>query len=409
MLSPITIEASWICDVTLRDLREQVRYIWHEGGARSSKTYSITIAGILYIVEENLSLDIVRLTNPDIRGSVLLDVIEIMEALDLYDPALHHKTDQVITPKGGRGRIRYFGVEHEQKVRGWKRDILHMNEANEISDEKRRQLWMRTTRSIIIDHNPTVDDDHWIVQRLEPHVATGECRYYRSTYKDNPFLEPAIRREIEGMQYDDPWGWQVYGLGLRGSNPAAVFTDVSLGPFDPQGDTVYGVDFGMKDPFVLCEWGWRDSNPPDVPKATLYCRPIIYATNLTTGEAIEIMRSKGVSRSIPMWCDSAEPDRIRELRMAGYNAQPVVKRVGARKAGFDWLKRHRSIVDSTADEAEAVKGELRRTRHKKMPGSDTFTDEVVDKDDHVADSGRYGAFTRWGSHHVRRRSKVIAL
>lgn len=389
-------QASWILGVTLRDLREQARYIFHEGGSRSSKTYNICAALWLYVQEEDVTCDIVRLTNPDLKGSVLLDMIEVGQHLGLYDPARHRKSDQIITPIGGRGRFRYFGVEHEQKVHGWKRDVLWINEANEISDAKRRQLFMRTARSIIIDVNPSFDESHWLVQRMRRHIESGECRHYHSTYKDNPFLEEAIVREIEAMQYDDPWGWQVYGLGKRGSNPAAVFTDVSLGTFNPQGDTVIGVDFGMKDPFVVCEWGWRDSNPPEVPRATLYCRPWLYASNLTTGEAIEIMDERGVPKDLPMWCDSAEPDRIKELKQAGYRARPVKKATGARDAGYDFLKRHRFVVDETMNEAEAVASELRRTRHKKKPGMDEYTDQVKDQDDHVADAGRYGAFTKWG-------------
>ena len=46
--------------------------------------------------------------------------------------------------------------------------------------------------------------------------------------------------------------------------------------------------------------------------------------------------------------------------------------------------------------AEAVRGELKRTRHKKKPGLDEYIDKVADADDHIADSARYGAFSRWG-------------
>ena len=388
--------ATWVFEDTYRDLHEGVRYIWHEGGSRAGKTYNIIAALLLFIAETNETLDIVRLTNPSLKGSVYLDVIEVAEALGLYDPALHNKTDQTFVLRGGRGRVRYFGVDDEQKLRGWKRGVLWMNEGNEVSDAKRRQLWMRTTRTIVVDVNPSYDDDHWIVKKLEPKVATGECRRYHSTYKDNPYLDAAVVREIEAMRYDDPYGWQVYGLGLRGSNPAAVFTDVTLGLFEPQSDTVYGVDFGMKDPFVVCEWGWRDANPPAVPRATLYCRPLLYASNLTTGEAIAHLGEIGADKGKTMWCDSAEPDRIRELQMAGYAARPVEKVQGSRKAGFDWMKRHRIVVDVSAHAAQAVASELRRTRHKQRPGSDAYTDDVVDGDDHVADAGRYGAFTTWG-------------
>jgi phage terminase large subunit len=393
---PTVFEGTWIADVTLRDLRDGVRYVWHEGGSRASKTYNIASAVLLYIAETGETLDIVRLTNPSLKGSVYLDVIEVARALGLYDPALHNKTDQVFYLRGGRGRVRYYGVDDEQKVRGWKRGILWMNEANEIESEKRRQLWMRTTRSIVLDNNPSVDDEHWIVKLLEKAVAEGTCRRYHSTYLDNPFLEGAIVRQIEAMEFDDPYGWTVYGLGKRGQNPSAVFTDVSLGAFDPQGDTVYAVDFGFNDPFVVCEWGRRDADPPRVPRPTLYCRPLLYASKLTTGAAIEVLDELEVDKGKEMFCDSAEPDRILDLQEAGYAAEPVTKGPGSVKAGYDWMKRYRLVIDHTAASAEAAKNELKRTRYKKRPGSDTYTDEVVDADNHVADTGRYGAFSRWG-------------
>lgn len=401
------LDATWIYDETYHDLKEGVRYIWHEGGARASKTYNIAIALIHWIAQTGKTLDVVRLSNPALKGSVYIDLIEIATAMGLYSEARHNKTDQYMLV--GKGRIRYYGVDDEQKVRGWKRDLLWMNEANEISSDKRRQLWMRTNESIVLDHNPTVDDDHWIVKLLESRVASGECRHYHSTYKDNPFLPGALVREIEAMQHDDPYGWQVYGLGLRGTNPAAVFDDVQLGTFDPQSDTVYGTDFGFKDPFVVCEWGWRDSNPPDVPRATLYCRPLVYGTHMTTGDAIEALNEMKADKTKTMWCDSAEPDRILELRQAGYNAKPVHKAPGVREASYDWMKRHRFVVDAKADTAEAVKSELRRTRHKKKPGTDIYTDKVVDADDHVADTGRYGAFSRWGRMPEKRYSRRRAM
>ena len=401
----IQFHVSPLCEYTLADLRASKRYIWHEGGSRSSKTYSIAASIWLTVMQTGATVDVVRMSNPAIKGSVLLDIKEVGRRMDYYRDSLHNKTEQVIRMRGGRpGVIRYYGIDDEQKVHGWKRHHLWMNEANEINNDKRRQLWMRTTGSIILDHNPTIDDDHWIVKQLAKRVASGECSHYHSTYRDNAFLEETVIREIEAMQFDDEWGWTVYGLGLRGSNPAAVFTDVTFGNFDPQGETVYGTDFGMKDPFVVTEWGWRDSNPPAVPKATLYCRPWLYATNMTTGEAIAELNARGADKSIPMWCDSAEPDRIRELKQSGYNARPVAKTTGAREAGYDWLKRHRIVVDPSRLESEAVRGELKRTRHYQKPGTDVYTDKVVDVDDHVADTARYGAFSRWG---LPRHSKLL--
>ncbi len=41
-----------------------------------------------------------------------------------------------------------------------------------------------------------------------------------------------------------------------------------------------------------------------------------------------------------MWCDSAEPDRIKMWRKAGYHAEPVVKEPGV-SAQIDYLKQMR--------------------------------------------------------------------
>ena len=394
----IRYRATWICQATLDALHSGIRYVWHEGGSRSGKTYNIAAALALYAAQTGYEVDVVRSSFPALYATAYADVEEVTRALGLYDPALHSRApgNHRIGLKGGRGAFNLYSVDDEQKVRGRSRDVLWMNEANEISDEKRRQLWMRTRKQIVVDVNPTFDDEHWIAKKLERAVAEGRAVHFKSTYLDNPFLPAEQVREIEAMQYDDPYGWKIYGLGLRGSNPAAVFPSVELGPFDPQGDTVYGVDFGMKDPFVVVEIGWRDSNPPARPRATLYVWPLLHDTGLTTGGAIALLDEMGASRSIPMWCDSAEPDRILELQEAGYAARAVIKREGSRKAGYDWLKRHDVLVDPSASRCETVKNELRRTSHKKKPGSDTYSDEVADRDDHVADALRYGAFSTWG-------------
>ncbi len=381
-------EGPWIYHDTLRDLSRGTRYIHHEGGSRSGKTYNIAGAVVQYVLDTRCLASVVRQSMPVIKKTVLRDYIDVMSQMGVYTEKMHNKSEQIIRLPGG-GAIEFFGVDDEQKTRGSKRHVLHMNEANEISDDKRRQLWIRTTGPIIIDHNPTIDDAHWIVKRLAKPLADGEAAYYHSTYKDNPFLPAATVREIEAMQHDDPYGWQVFGLGQRGTNEAAVFTDTALGTFDPATETAYGVDFGYKNPFVVCEWGWRDSSPPETPRATLYCKPLVYATHITTGEAIAKLDEMGADRDKPMYCDSAEPDRIRELQDAGYNAMAVGKRQGFTQASYAWMKRHRIIVDSESEHGEMVLAELRRTRHKKRPGSDEYTDDVVKADDHVADTGRY--------------------
>jgi phage terminase large subunit len=46
-------------------------------------------------------------------------------------------------------------VDQAQKIRGRKRNILFINEANEINYEEFFQLDIRTTERVIIDYNPS--------------------------------------------------------------------------------------------------------------------------------------------------------------------------------------------------------------------------------------------------------------
>ena len=45
-------------------------------------------------------------------------------------------------------------------------------------------------------------------------------------------------------------------------------------------------------------------------------------------------------KRITMYCDSAEPDRIKMWQKAGYRARPVKKEPNSVKAQIDYLKQH---------------------------------------------------------------------
>ena len=144
----------------------------------------------------------------------------------------------------------FFSVDNEQKLRGRKRDLLFVNEANEITLEQWRQLVFRTTGRIIIDYNPSMVDS-WIYD----HVLTREdCGLLVTTYKDNPHLSEYIIREIEALKDADPEYWKVFGLGERGQLKDLVFTNWANVHAIPTDATLigYGLDFGFtNDPTAI--------------------------------------------------------------------------------------------------------------------------------------------------------------
>ena len=108
--------------------------------------------------------------------------------------------------------IEFISLDQPQKVRGRKRNLLFINEANELDYEDWQQLIFRTEDKIILDFNPS-DEYHWIYDKVIPRE---DADFYITTYLDNSFLNKSITEEIERLKETDETYWQIYGLGLKG-------------------------------------------------------------------------------------------------------------------------------------------------------------------------------------------------
>ena len=144
------------------------------------------------------------------------DFFDIMESLDIYDQNLHHKTENTYRFTNG-SIVEFFSVDDAQKLRGRKRDIVFANEANELSFEEFQQLNMRTTKKFILDFNPS-DNYSWIYDLKNKNNSI----LIKSTYKDNPFLEDTIIKEIENLINVDEGYYRIYALGEQAILKSAI-------------------------------------------------------------------------------------------------------------------------------------------------------------------------------------------
>ena len=164
----------------------------HQGGTRSGKTYSILTALIELCQKNNgLIFTICRKTFPALRATAMRDFFEILNNEDIYNPDFHNKSEATYVLYGNM--VEFISIDQPQKVRGRKRDVLFINEANEINLEDWRQLLLRTTGRVLIDYNPS-DEFHWIYEEVIPRE---DAEFFRTTYKDNPFLPESVVMEIE--------------------------------------------------------------------------------------------------------------------------------------------------------------------------------------------------------------------
>lgn len=346
--------------------------ISEQGGARSSKTYNTVIFFVVYLLQHpGTRLSIVRATLPALKGSVYRDFEEIMRKMGVWDSHQLNKSDFVYRFDNG-SEIEFFSVDNEQKLRGRKRDVLFVNEANEITYTEWKQLKMRTTKFSVVDYNPSFGDEHWLCA-LNEEKGTY---HFITTYLDNPFLEDTIIEEIEGYKEANPSLWRVYGAGLQAVIEGAIYPDYEIVEEMPQSRRRWlGVDFGFtNDPTAIVEV--RECGKD------LYVDEITYKKELLASDIIGILKPY---RNMKIICDSADPRLIEELYRADLDAHAVKKSHGSIMAGIAKVKEYRLKV--TRRSANIIKELKNYTFRQDKNGH--WLNEPIDAYNHACDAFRY--------------------
>lgn len=354
------------------------RAISAQGSSRSSKTYNIVLFLCLYLLEHpNTRLSVVRKTLPAIRGSVLYDFKDILVRLGIWADANFNKSEMIYTFPNG-SFVEFFSTDQEQKLRGRKRDILFVNEANELSFVEWQQLAMRTAQFKILDYNPSFSEDHWINKLNEE----SGVYHFVTTYRDNPFLEQTIIDEIESLQTKSPTLWQIYGLGKRALVEGIVFPRIEQVAEFPDWckSEFIGIDFGYtNDPTAIVKVGYA-INADD--EECLFIDEICYRTRMTTGDICDALRPY---RNMTIDAESADPRLIDEIHKSGARIYPVKKGTGSIEAGISRMQTFRIFV--TARSLNVLKEFRNYTYAQDKDGR--WLNIPIDAYNHAIDAVRY--------------------
>lgn len=358
--------------------RSDKRITIEQGGTRSGKTYNILLWIVFAYSYENTghTITIVRKTFPALRASTMRDFFEILMKYDLYSEDRHNKTNHEYHLNGNL--IEFISLDQPQKIRGRKREMLYINEANELSFEDWSQLVFRTTGKIILDYNPS-DATSWIYDKVIPR---DDADFYKTTYLDNPFLDASIISEIERLKETDIDHWRIYGEGERGSGRANIFQFTIVDKIPEAAQLIsYGLDFGYSvDPSALVATYRLDD--------TIFVDQLIYKTNCTNADLAALMRDHEVSRFDMIFADSAEPKSIEELRRMGFKIKPTAKGKDSINAGIDLLKRYK--ICTTKRSTDLIK-EFESYRWKQDKDGNLIN-KPVDAFNHAIDALRYSVF-----------------
>ena len=353
------------------------RIIALQGGTRSGKTYS----ALQWIIRtcsqyQGMTISIVRKTLPALKSSALRDFIEILQGLGWYNENDHNKTENTFILN--KNLIEFFSIDDAQKIRGRKRDILFVNEANEVDIEDWRQLLLRTSGKIIIDYNPS-DFEHWIYDQV---LTREDCATLITTYKDNPHLPDALKREIESLKDADPEYWKIFGLGERGQLVGLVFNNWREGARIPD-DAKY-IGTGL-------DWGFTNDPTAAVRvykyEQAIYVKEELYERGLTNPDVSKKLELFSTKQD-EIFADSSEPKSIEEVHRYGWNIQKAIKGPDSVNNSIDILRRYQLVLIGPNLIREF------KTYKWKTDKAGKQINEPVDFNNHLIDALRYLAIMK---------------
>jgi phage terminase large subunit len=314
-------------------LKKRVKII--QGGTSAGKTF-----GILPILIDkairypNTEVSVVAESIPHLRRGALKDFLKIMKWTNRYIDEQFNKSLLTYQFKNG-SVIEFFSADDSSKLRGARRDILYINECNNVTFDAYLELSIRTKKEIYLDFNPA--NEFWVHTELKDEP---DADFIILTYKDNEALDESIVRQIEKNRdkaatsnYWANW-WRVYGLGEVGMLEGVVFDnwkEIDKVPDDARLVGI-GLDFGYtNDPTSAIEvYNWNGKR---------IVNEIVYRTGMLNSDIAKVLPS-----AVTIYADSSEPKSIDEIRRFGKTIKGVTKGKDSIKYGIDVMQRQEYLV-----------------------------------------------------------------
>lgn len=382
--------------------RSDKRYIVMKGSAGSGKSVDTAQNYILRLMQDKgRNLVCVRkadITNRDSTYAELTGAIYRMFGDKAEAYWTIKQSPLQITCKANGNQIIFRGVNDEkqrEKLKSitfpkgkmtdvWIEEATELTQADfEIIDDRLRGILPEGQfYQIRMTFNP-VNKNHWI-KKVFFDMPDENVLTHHSTYLMNRFCDDAYKARMERRKQVDPEGYQIYGLGEWGEIGGLILSNYIVEDFDTSPDRfdymVNAQDFGFNHANAIGEVGFKDDE--------LYLCREIYVFGKDTAEIIEMANKRGFNKNLRMWCDSAEPDRIKMWRKAGYKAKGINKggSNGSVRSQIDYLKQTRIHIHPSC--VNTIK-EIQQWKWKKDEKTGEYLDEPVPFQDDAMAMLRY--------------------
>jgi len=374
------------------DLKKRIKII--QGGTSAGKTFGI-LPVLIHIAADypNTEISVVAESIPHLRRGALRDFEKIMKSIGRWFPERFNRT--LLKYEFFNGSfIEFFSADDSSKLRGARRDILYINECNNISFQAYNELAIRTKKEVYLDFNPA--NEFWVHTELKDEA---DADFIILTYKDNEALDDSIVQQIEKNRekaktssYWANW-WKVYGEGQVGSLEGVIFSNWQQIDKLPNEARLIGIglDFGYtNDPTAIIEvYNYNGKR---------ILNELKYQTGMLNSDIAKVLPN-----NVPIYADSAEPKSIDEIRRYGKTIKGVTKGKDSINYGIDTMQQQDYLV--TKDSTNLIK-EL-RSYIWDTDKQGVKLNKPIDHFNHAIDALRYhemetlGIGANYGTYNIR--------
>lgn len=373
--------------------RTQIFY----GGSSSGKSFFLAQRAVKDLLQGGRNYLITRQVSNTVRSSVFNEICKAITAHHANHLFEIRTGDMEITCLNGYQML-FKGLDDEEKIKSVtpKKGVITdiwQEEATENTYEATKQLGKRlrgmanVPKRHILSFNP-IYKTHWIYEHFFKPINWSESQkeyqddhlsILKTTYKDNQWLMPddIYALENEGDEYYR----QVYTDGDWGILGDAILTNWKTDDLSDHSQFTNvrnGLDFGYSaDPNAFTRSHYDPANK------RIYVFSGWHQNKMTNPMIAD--RIKPEIGQEALFCDSAEPKSIQELKDHGIDARAVKKGKDSLLYSIKWLQKHEIIVD---EKLQGLVNELTTWQWKKDKDGVSLP-IPVDKDNHYIDSIRY--------------------
>jgi len=361
------------------------------GGQGAGKTISILELVIQSLLSSTKEATVLSSELSKMKRTVIRDYKKIAKDWGVMKSDSDFKKSESKQEYPNDSYIDFIGADVSDVGKGFRRDILYINEADKLDIETAVQFISRA-KITIIDYNPdslfwgddyinennfitlTFSDNEFLPQSEVESIMDYKARGFYNTSLDfgGLFKEDNIKNKYWANK------WKVYGLGMVGSLEGTVYTNWDIIPTIPIDAMLmgYGLDWGFEgDPLAMIAIYKYNG--------TLIVDELIYKHKLSNNALVDEMKRIGVKTNVQIIADSSEPKSINDVSYAGFDCRKCRKVEGHKEYAIKKMNSFDTWY--VTDRSVNVQNELVKYLYGKDKSGNS-TGKPKDGNDHAMDA-----------------------